>query len=241
MARTRGLQDLVADVRWISDTEGATSRHTDRQIVRALNQSVQALRLMISEYSPYYLTSTTTASASATVSLASITDIVAIYGVDIAVSGETRELFPFQFSERNKYESSVVSETGIPTSYRYSGGSLLIRPTPDASYTFTIWYLPTGTDMTATYNADDSIATTSSSFDGIAGWEDWIVYDTAMRISTRDAGVNDNFEVLGAELARIQQRIVNDAKKRTRDKPVRRVDTRGRRIGLEVVNRWRLP
>lgn len=241
MARSRTLQDLLADVRWIADAEGATSRHTDKKLVRALNQSIQAFRLMISEHSPYYITSTTTASSSATVSLAAITDIVAIYGVDVSVSGEMRELYPFQLSERNRWESSTTSETGIPTAYRYSGGSLLIRPTPDGSYTYTIWYLPTGTDMTATYDADDALATSSSSFDGIAGWEDWIVYDTALRISSRDAGVNDNFELLSAELARIQMRLINDAKKRTRDKPVRRIDTRARRAQLQAINRWRLP
>ncbi len=240
MARTRSLQDLVADVRWIADVEGATARHTDKKIVRALNQSQQAFRLMVSIAGhPYYISDEVkSVGAGSNTFTPTSTDIVAVLGLDVLVDSDLIELVEFQFSERNKYP---LSQTGRPVMFRYMAEEITIQPTSDADYTFRIWYLPVGTEFTATYDGNDMITASSSSFDGIAGWEDWLVYDSALRISTRDAGVNDNFELIQAELGRIERRILAEAKKRVRVGPLHRVDTRGRRKSLEQIGRLRLP
>jgi hypothetical protein len=244
MARTRALQDLIADVRFAADIEGATARHTDQAIVRSLNQSQQALRQLISDHGiEYYLTSgggVMTAGDDRVYPLPG--EIVAVYGVDVLVNEEWRELAPFQMSERNALGGAGANAVlGVPTYYRLEGPDLMrVAPAPDSAYAFQIWFLPRPDDLEATFNADGSLATSTAVFDGMHGWEDWLVYDTALRISARDAGVNDNYELLTAEHARIQARILSQAKKRVRNGPVRRVDTRGRRQLVEAVNRWRL-
>jgi hypothetical protein len=253
VARTRTLQDLVADVRWASDTEPATIRHTDKQIVRALNQSQQAFRLMISEAGhPYYTELYEESSIAAGASLLTLANVdvdpfVAILGMDIDVGGEWREMFPFQLSERNNYQSNTASD-GIPTHYRHrviqtNDVIVDVMPVADATYPVRLWLLPNGIDFSATYTVDDAISTSSSIFDGIAGWEDWIVYDTALRITARDANISDNYEVLAAEFARVEQRVMKWSKQRVRNGPGRRLDTRGRREAIELANatRWVRP
>lgn len=229
MARTRTTADLVADVRWQADVEGEFARHTTQQIEIALNQSNQAFRLMISSLSDYYKKKSATLTIAANDSTVPIpTDLVRLYGFDIQVSGKWRELFEFQFSERNDYEDSW-SSTGPPTYFRQRDASLIdIMPASDGVYSYRLWYLPTGDELDA-----------DTDFDGIAGWEDWLIFDTAIRISTRDAGINDNFELLQAELARIEARIKTEAGKRTTPKSGRRLDTRGRRLFTEDSNKFR--
>jgi hypothetical protein len=235
MARTRTTDDLVADVRWQADVEGALQRHTTEKIVRALNQSNQAFRLMISSVSDYYLTYYDSGSAvPATTILAGESsvdfpaDFVHLYGFDINYQGKPRELFPYQRSERNRYQDNWVT-TGTPTYFREESNVIRFMPTADGSYDYRLLYLPTGDELDA-----------DTDFDGIAGWEDWLVFDSALRISTRDADVNDNYQYLQGELARIETRIKAEAGKRTVPKSGRRLDTRGRRQGVEWSNKWRV-
>lgn len=244
MARTRTLQELIADVRWHGDTEGLAARHTDEKIVRALNQSQQALRLLVSGHgSTYYLTSAAGVMTADDDRLYPLpADLVAIYGVDVIVSADdVRELFPYQFAERNKYKFAT-GQTGVPVSWRPEGADLVrVLPAPDAAYSYLVWYLPRAADMAATFDAAGALAASTATFDGIAGWEDWLVLDTCLRLSARDANTNDNYELLQSEFARVEKRVVTNARKRIRNGPGRRLDTRGRRLCLETVSRWRLP
>jgi hypothetical protein len=230
VARNRSLAELIADVRHIGDTEGATQRHTDEAIVRHLNQSIQAFRLMISSVSPYYLRMDTATLTAGNGFFTIPAHFVRVYGIDVLLGGtEPRELVPFQFSERNTYRDAWQT-TGPPVYYRERDEDTIdVMPVADITYTLLVWHLPTGSDL-----ADDG-----DQFDGIAGWEDWIVYDSALRTSTRDAGVNDNFELLTAELGRIQERILKESGKRHVPGTTRRVDTHGRRRKLEWASRWR--
>jgi hypothetical protein len=230
MARTRTLADLVADVRWQADVEGAMQRHTTEKIETALNQSNQAFRLMISAVSDYYKAKSATLSIAAGDSTIPIpADMVRLYGFDIQVQGRWRELNEFQFSDRNRYEDNWVT-TGPPTYFRQRSETQIdIMPTADGVYSYRLWYLTTGAELDA-----------STDFDGIAGWEDWLVFDSALRISTRDADVNDNYQYLQGEMARIDTRIKAEAGKRTVPKSGRRLDTRGRRQGVEWSNKWRV-
>ncbi len=229
MARTITTSDLVAAVQWQADVEGAVQRHTPQKIEIALNQSNQAFRLMISAVSDYYKTKSATltiAGGDSTIPVPA--DFVRLYGFDIQIQGRWRELIHFQFSERNKYEDAWLS-TGPPTYFRERSASLVdIMPAADGAYSYRLWYLPTGDELDA-----------ATDFDGIAGWEDWLIFDTALRISTRDADVNDNYQYLQGEMARVETRIKAEASKRTIPKAGRRLDTKGRRSLIEDRNWWR--
>ena len=230
MARTRTLSEMIADVRYVADVEGAVQRHPDENLKRLLNQSIQAFRLMISSVSPYYLYAATGTLTGGSGFFTMPTDLVRTYGIDVSVGGKWRELFPFQFAERNNFEDSVWQSTGVPMYFRERDADTIdILPTPDASYSYRIWYLPTGDDL----NED------SDSFDGIAGWEDWPVHNAAMTVITRDKDIHGNFVLVQSELGRIEQRIKAEAGKRHVPAATRRLDTRGRRQEVARANRWR--
>jgi len=230
MARTRPLSDMVADVRWQADVEGALGRHTTEKIERALNQSNQAFRLMISDVSDYYKKKSATLTIAANATTIPVpADFIRLYGFDVEVQGRWREVFEFPFAERNRYQDNWV-KNGPPNYYRERDASVIdIIPQADASYSYVLWYLPIGDELDA-----------DTDFDGIAGWEDWLVFDAALRISTRDADVNDNYQYLQGEMARVETRIKAEAGKRSIPRAGRRLDTRGRRQGVEWANRWRI-
>lgn len=231
MARTRTLTQLRSDVRVIADVEGETDRHPDAMLTRWINQSIQAFRLMVSTAgSPYYITTTAAAdTVSGTASYALPSDFVEAYGVDLTVNGYTVALPQYEFAERADYTRSAQDSDSMPAYWRVQGSNLVMIPTPDGAYSYQLHYLPTGTDLSA--DAD--------TFDGIAGWEDWIVYDVALKVLTRD----DEDEQAAKVASLLQKRtteIMRHAGRRSRI-PSRRVDTMRRR-GEAVAGaaaRWR--
>ena len=232
MARTRTLEELMTEVRSVADIEGAYARHTPLSLTAKLNQSIQAFRLMISSSCDYYKTSTATLTINSGDTTVPVpVDMVRLYAFDVLVTGRWRELSHYQMAERNDYQFAYLT-SGVPTAFRERNGSLIdFMPQAAGAYSYRLWYLPTGTDL---INDIDE-------FDGVAGWEDWVVYDTALRCSTRDADINDNFQLIQAELARIEQRILKEASRRVSPGAARRIDTKGRREGVGVANRWRWP
>ncbi len=237
--RNRTLTNLIADVRRVADIADETDRHPDANIIRELNQSIQAFRLMISQWCDYYVVSNvsllTVAAGNSVVAGAALGSIARLYGLDVQVAGKWREMYPFSLADRNRYE--ITDATGVPTYWREAASTsaatrsidIIVMPTPDAAYNLRPWYLAASTDLVA--GADN--------FDGMLGWEDWPIYDTALRCVTRDAGVNDNFEVLQAELGRIEARIRQEAKNLKVPGASYRRDTRGRRMCVEESNRFK--
>lgn len=186
MARNRTLANLRADVRFLSDTQGLTVRHVDADLSRAINQSIQRFREMVSANSiNHYLTSvtkTTTAGATSpypfqTLDLSSETPaVVRVYAVDALIRGNVVPLTPEQFSARADYQGSR-GLTGQPAAFaNWTTYKLAILPAPDAVYSLVVWYLPQATDLSAD----------GDTFDGIAGYEEWVVWDVVVKLINRD-------------------------------------------------------
>lgn len=239
MARTRSLQNLLSDVRWTADEEASTSRHTDFMITRALNQSIQAFRRMVTRGGIDYYEHATSGNLTANVAtLTGPADLVEVTGLDVSVDGELRDVYPISRSERNDFQPGGA-QTGVPVGFRIvEDATITLYPTPDAAYAYQLWYLQTGTDLTGTFDANGALTASTSTFDGLSGWEDWIVYDTALRLATRDGAVNDNYELLSDGLAKIEVRILSD-RRRVSSGPLRRKDSRGRRSYTKTVARFR--
>ncbi len=183
MARTRSLANLRADIRWQADCQGLTVRHVDADLTRAINQSIQRFReLVSSSQSAHYLVSaakTTTAGATApypfqVLDLSSETPAVArVYSVDVTIQGDVVPLTPEQFSARADYQS----RSGPPVAFAsITSYKLALLPAPDAAYPLTIWYLPVATELLA----DGDL------FDGIAGYEEWVTWDVVVKLIQRD-------------------------------------------------------
>jgi hypothetical protein len=219
MARTRTLTNLIADVRYQADIENELRRHPTLTITRLINQSINALRLKISSSGhPYYLAESASANTvSGTDDYAVPSDMIALYGVNITVNNRVQSMQDFALVERNDYSSESYPSTGIPVMYRlHETGYVRFIPTPDSAYAYQFVYLPTATDLSSG----------TDTFDGIAGWEDWVVYDVAFKIAVRD----ENEELAGgisALLGKKEQEIMSWAKKRHRGNPAHRQDYRG--------------
>jgi hypothetical protein len=185
MARNASLGTIRNDVRAQSDGIGNKLRHTDQALDRLINQGIQRFREKISiEGAAHYLVSTTVALAAgatspysfASLSLANVSPgVVRVTGVDITVNGDVFSLLHVPFNARNDYGGPQAKSQ--PQAWaQYGTRTLAILPAPDAAYSIVVWYLPILTDLV---NDNDT-------FDGVAGWEDFIVWDVVRRLTVRD-------------------------------------------------------
>lgn len=174
---------MRADVRWLADTQSLTLRHTDSDLNRAINQSIQRFRELVSSHSiNHYLvsvTKSTTAGATSpypfqVLDLSAESPLVTrVYSVDATVTGTVIPLVAEQFSARADYQGIPGPPAAFASMTTYK---LAILPAPDSVYQLVIWYLPQLTDLSAD----------GDTFDGIAGYEDWITWDVLLKLIQRD-------------------------------------------------------
>lgn len=185
MARNATLAVIRRDVQNQADTAGLTTRHPDALIDRLINQSIQRFRERITiEGAQHYLTNTTglfTAGATSPFPFfvmdlsAAAPAIVRIHHVTIDVAGRHKTLVHVPFREYTKWSGADV--TGEPIAWaNYQTTGLAIMPAPDQAYAWNVWYLPVLDDL-----EDDT-----DEFNGVAGWEDFIVWDVVCRLIVRD-------------------------------------------------------
>jgi hypothetical protein len=186
VSRTVTLSQLRDDVSTQADivgAVGASKRHTPTMMNRYINQAIQRFREKLSSQgAPRYLVSTT---GSLTAGLTSpyafsLLDlssadpgVVRVHGLDITVNNSITKLIPVPFSQRSEYGTA----TGIPCCYaQYDTDKLAILPAPESAYTYVCWYLP----------VLDDLANDADTWDGVAGWEQWITWDVVVRHLVRD-------------------------------------------------------
>lgn len=185
MSRNVTLSTLREDIRLQADIVGATTRHTSAQLTRLINQSIQAFREDVSnEGNTHYLVSTSgTLSVGATsphgfqiLDVSAVSPaVVRTYGLDVTIDGTVVSLEHRPFVERTAFGGP--NNTGQPCTWaHYQTAKIAIQPPPDQAYSYTLWYLPVLADLSA--DAD--------TFDGVAGWEMWIVWDVVLRLLIRD-------------------------------------------------------
>ncbi len=158
----------------------------------------------------YYATSTVNTVAN-TATIAVPTNFYKLLGVDTTCPGATDPvaLQPFNWNERN---IDVHGGWAVTTPrYRLRANTIWFWPTPEAIYPVTIHYVPT---MTA---VDDG----ANVFDGINGWDEYIVLSTAIKCLAREESDTSQLE---GELARCRQRIEDMAPPRDIGKPHRVTD-----------------
>lgn len=252
MSRTRTLAQLRADVCDRADIKdgGTTGRHTSANLNRRINQAIQQYQRLVTECgSPVYLKQTaTTTGTSSTVDannwaprdyLALPTDFYHLHGIDITLGGTTVSMTDFMSSERNMYRDAPTWLTsngvGIPAYYQLSGynaaGSQIVRVLPgaNAAYACVIWYLPIATELSGD----------SDTFDGLAGYEEWVVYRAAMDSLVKD-GTSPAYQACAAEAQRLEAQMTAQFARNAG--PGRRVDSRMTRQRLDRWTRgdWRL-
>lgn len=175
---------------------------TDAQITTELNVSLRWLyNLLVECYgADYYVSSTTDASASGTATYALPADFFKLLGLGVTQDG-TRyvALRRFARSQRNTRPNQATYLRDYR--YRLEGSNYRIIPTPPTGLTFKIIYVPTFTDL----------SNDSDPFDGINGFEEWAVLDTAIKLLQAE---ESEWQYLATERDRIEQMIRADAEAR---------------------------
>ncbi|HEX6275786.1 MAG TPA: hypothetical protein VFZ53_22245, partial [Polyangiaceae bacterium] len=214
MGRTVALSTLRSDVRFKADIGGATVRHTDAQLTRLINQSIQMFRERISdEGSTHYLVpysgtlgiGPTSPYAFYQLDLSSGPSpaLVRTYGIDVTIDGVVCKLEHVPFEARNDY--GTIPGGSRPSAWcHFRTDQVGILPASSAAYPFTVWYLPKFTDLSA--DAD--------TFDGVAGWEEWVVWDVVCQVIARDQ-FPQAYAIAEQRRAEVEQRVIRGATKVT--------------------------
>jgi hypothetical protein len=220
---------MRGDVRWLADTQSLTLRHTDADLTRAINQSVQRFRELVSSNAiNHYLVSvqksTTVGPTSPypfqVLDLSAETPAVTrVYSVDVAFNGVVVPLVAESFSARADYQPA----RGVPAAFAsMTTYKVALMPAPDAVYACTVWYLPQLTDMAAD----------GDTFDGIAGYEQWVDWDVLIKSIQRDT-----YPQLYATAVSERDKLERDMVKALGGVNQRSVGVRRDTVGQRLLNR----
>jgi len=106
-------------------------------------------------------------------------DFYKLRGVDL-VSSNTKSitLKPFMFEERNRYSEPVIwgFEGTAYIRYRITGNKIEFVPQNATTAQIELWYLPTA----------PKLETDTDTIDGINGWEEFVILDTAIKMVTKE-------------------------------------------------------
>ncbi len=178
MARTRSGADLIDDAYLRADLVGAEDRHPRDVVLRYVNQGATELYdLLVEARGRAYFRATphpiTTAASTSRYPLPA-----AFYRlISIRVGGQGGYcLDPF-----SPQDEPVLREPGAtaakPTHYELQPGYVELLPLHSAGSTIFVDYVPVFTDLTDT---------TTSAFDGINGWEQYIACYAAREMIVKD-------------------------------------------------------
>lgn len=209
--RTVTLAQLRQDIQNQADIAGLTARHGATLINRTINQSRQRFRERLSgEGARHFLTvATGTLGVGATsgypflsLDLSGVSGIVRVYGLDIkSTGGAWKRLEHTSFEDRCKYGGGHPGSVGEPSVWaEWNTTKLAILPPPDRAYDYVAYYLPVLDDMAA--DAD--------TWNGVAGWEDFVVWDVVVRVHVRDQGT-EAYQLAVSERAAAWQDILRNA------------------------------
>lgn len=241
MARSISLANLRARVRAAGDfgPDTTSGRYPNTRLNTQINQSWQRQREIATTKGDgqIYLTHTVAANMTpgtvdSVTSFGTIpwpTGAVSIHGVDVVFSAnDIHPLESVSFADRNTFRDVYGGPTGRPLGFAVinvgfeslqfdQAGTIAIFPAPDRSYPYTVWYLPVWTDIT-----NDIYV-----FDGVAGWDDFTVWDSVIQIAAGDNDAQQVVQIAMAERAKAEELISARVNSIQRVGPTRRRDVAG--------------
>lgn len=199
------LSELRTRARQRSDMENSTFV-SDSELNGYLNSSISELYdLLVATNGEYYLSSSTSTISNGTSTITLPTDFLKLKGVDFYTGGRWVEIDSFNFNERN-LDTVNFSICGVEVRYMVQGANLRLIPESNAGGQYRIWYTPK--PSTLSLDAD--------SFDGINGWEEYVVVDAAIKMLLKEeSSVTALMEIKQA----LKKRIESSATKRDSARP----------------------
>jgi hypothetical protein len=175
MARTVTVSSIVSQIRQRADLENDTDRFPDSELATYVSQSwCELYNEIVLTNGDHYLSNVTQVITPGLDTYALPADFYLDRGVDFVQSGYTFTLPRWSFEERESYQFAGSYAFGMPTSYRIIGGNVVFKPVPQSG-SYKLYYYPTPT-----------VLTIASSVDGIAGFEEFLVLDGALKALRKD-------------------------------------------------------
>jgi hypothetical protein len=187
-----------------------------------VNQSLTALYdLLVRSSKDYYVSPTpfTITILTSVDSYALPTDFYKLRGVDLQLTGgggaNWVTVRPFNFNERNRYNYQPVPWNTLGVSqvrYHLTGSLIKFIPFPtNQAGIIRVWYIP----------ACPLLVADSDTYDGVNGWDEWVVADVARKIKVKE---ETDTTALDQTLATLTQRVTAMSVTRDMDRPARSVD-----------------
>lgn len=212
MAQLVTLQELKIRARQASDMENS-SFISDDELTTYLNQSLQKLYdLIVMAYGQEYYYAYKDIKITNSVQTYPLPDdFYKLIGVDLVLTSNPSPtsnritLKPFMFKERNRYKNYYITTESIDGSlrlkYRLSGNNIVLEPAPTGNYSITVHYIP----------VLEKLEVDSDEFDGIQGWEEYAVLDTAIKMMRKEEGDTTNLRL---DRADIEEKLISMARDR---------------------------
>ena len=207
MARAVTLTTLQQRVQRRVNLEGATTFLTTAELTDNINESIAHCYDLVRKAfgDDYYRAAYSFSVTSGVSSYALPADFLDVISVDIQLS-PTSIISAKRYTERERniyrwFPTGWVF--GQPVFYRLVGGNINFIPNPSGPFTITVNYVPAATKLV---NGSDT-------FDGINGWEEFVVLDAAIKCAIKDQRY-DLVQILQGERARQEQRILDLAPER---------------------------
>jgi len=163
---------------------------TDANVDFEIDQSVAQLWAILANADPdRYLKTTTINTTSGTKAYDLPDDFYKVRAVDLVVGTSRFTVYPYELTERNNYKWDPIfhlPDGYVAVHYRIMRGlkdgqneEIQFEPDPGGE-TFEVHYIQAPQDFTAGAGGD------GETFDGIAGFEDWVVYDVAAKMLLKE-------------------------------------------------------
>lgn len=218
MARLITLEELMTESRQRADKEGSGFIQNS-ELIKYINKSATKLYdLLVGAYGNDYYAET---SALPTVFNQQYYDLPAnfykLIGIDYMIGPqEALTLKPYQFNERNRFRigtfwNAITGAAG--PRYHITKNQISFLPIPDGAYNLELHYVP----------ACPIMVDPTDTFDGINGWEEYIILDAARKMLVKE---ETDVSALEKEIVAIIERINQMAENRDAGQSFRVTDVR---------------
>lgn len=179
MARTQTVLQIMTRVRELVDAVGDTTWLTDAELQKKVDAAYTDLVDLLIRAEQHQFE--TTANLTITAGVAPVpADFYKALAVDyLYATGQYVEVPQSTFAERNNRHGIYDFGTASSASpWRLVGGNIVFNPAPPAGATYRLTYIPAPANI--------SQVATSTAVDGVAGWDEWIVYQAAMACGEKE-------------------------------------------------------
>jgi hypothetical protein len=228
MALTYTLAQIRTRVQRRADIESFTNRFPTAELNDEINESLARLYgILVSARGVGYYEKTASpaiTTVAGTASYALPSDFMALISLETQINGSNVYLRQYNQQERPWLRNiSDWSLASMCPMYRLRGNNLDFAPVPNAVYTVNMYYIPSAPQLV---NDTDT-------FDGISGWEEWIVLDVARKCLQKD---DRDCTLVLAERAKVEDEIAKEASSRDAAN-AERVTDRGY-VDFSVAGQW---